>query len=71
MSKITVCFPIDVPNGKYCWRHNPPYEICSNFSNEGGIPSCDMGMGGTLKEEEGGVLKPQECLDLKPIGGQR
>ena len=73
MSRITVGLPIEVPEGEYCWSPKPPFEICSYFDNEGGAPwcsLCDHLDFGVLKyeEETGGVKKPKQCLDLKPIG---
>ncbi len=68
--KITVLYPIEVPNGIYCWEHDVMYGgVCEHFDNEGGHPKCDFGfMSDTaycsLERTEKGVLKPPICLSF-------
>lgn len=67
-----VLFPISVPNNKYCYSFHKPYTICSNFDNVGGCPSCHLNFGGwELKSDYNGVLKPEECLNLKENKNER
>ena len=63
MSKITVLHPIEVPEGKYCWKHLPPFETCEHF-DDGRHSRC--GLGFTLTTETKiGVIKADECMELK------
>ncbi len=63
MSKIVLC-PIEVPEGKYCWQHAHPFEICEHFNNDNGYASCNVFIIDTDKTNEG-VLKPKACSKLK------
>ena len=57
---------MEVPDGRYCWQHIPPHEICEYFDNEGGCPSCDKGLDEEfLKRTNKGVLKSTKCLSLQ------
>ena len=60
--KITVLYPIVVPNGKYCWDGITP---CDHFDNEGGCSNCNLGFYPLENSSEGFVLKPDQCLELK------
>lgn len=51
----------NVPDGKYCWKHRPPYSICSYFNNEGGMQVCDL-FQENLEGNKTGVLKLTKCL---------
>jgi len=64
MSKITVLYPIKVPPGKYCWEYTFPHELCEHFDNEGGHETCNLGFY-IKKSDDGGVVKPKECFNLK------
>jgi len=64
MTKITVLYPIEIPEGKYCWEYLPPYEICDYFSNEGGHPICGLGFS-LVNDTDKGVLKAVECSNLQ------
>ena len=41
----TVCLPLRVPTGKFCWEYGAPFVICGNFDNEGGHSTCDLNIG--------------------------
>jgi len=62
-----VNMPITVPRGKYCWEFNPPHAVCSQFSNEGGYSTCDLGFIPLNTDEEMGVPKPIQCRTLEEI----
>lgn len=62
----TVCLPLRVPTGKFCWEYGAPFVICGNFDNEGGHSTCDLNIGDP-KDDLIGVLKPKECLLLKDV----
>ena len=64
MNRITVLYPIRVPSGKYCWKYTSPHELCEHYDNEGGNPRCDLGFYVT-QIDDGGAIKPEECLNLK------
>jgi hypothetical protein len=64
MAKKTVLYKIKVPDGKYCWEHLPPHEICEHFNNEGGHSECELGFCG-LKDIDEGVIKSPECSKLQ------
>jgi hypothetical protein len=63
MAKITVCFPITVPQGDYCWRHSDNC-ICQYFDNFLASPKCDLRLG-NLVDMPDGVKKAEKCLSLK------
>ena len=67
MGKKIVSYPIKVPDGKFCWDRNPPYEICEHFDNEGGHSVCELGFS-SLKDKPDGVVKAEVCSTLKVIG---
>jgi hypothetical protein len=69
MPQHTVLLPIEVPVGDRCWNHEPPYEICAYFDNEGGHPTCDLNLG-PLQYEKGGVKKCATCLKLQPTNSE-
>ncbi len=60
----TVLYPIQVPPGKFCWGHLPPYKICTYFDNEGGYSTCTLGFD-IGKNTKDGVLKAAKCLNFK------
>jgi hypothetical protein len=64
MERKTVCLPIEVPSGKYCW-HFKIDGICSYFNNEGGYPSCDLKF--DVKNTKKGILKDLACERLKKV----
>ncbi len=68
MSTITVIFPIEVPDGKYCWGKTTDdiREICEHFNNEGGYDSCDLGFP-EVKHTTHGVLKDPKCADATEL----
>ena len=65
--KMMVSYPIEVPEGKYCWESIPPFALCERFNNEGGYASCslDFDRYGKIKETKEGYLKPLKCAKLK------
>ena len=63
--KKLVCMPVQVPMGSHCFRYDG-YDICSQFSNEGGCARCELRLG-PLNEDKDGVLKSGKCLQLKNI----
>ena len=73
MGKITVSYPITVPDGKYCWSCAPSFndvEICEHFNNEGGYPTCDLGFDLYDDKERysnKGTLKAKECMELVKV----
>lgn len=68
MAKKIVSYPITVPDGKFCWDRNPPYDICEHFDNEGGHSVCELKFFGSLKDLPDGVLKSKNCSELKVLG---
>lgn len=74
MGKITVLYPIEVPNSKYCVVNAPrPYPldtICEYFDNEGGISNCKLDFDIGVDTDEG-TLKADTCLSLLPLKGYR
>lgn len=64
---VKVNKPITVPDGKYCVRWaglNVP--CCDHFDNIGGHSTCEMGFW-QQKDDDNGVLKPADCLNLKEV----
>lgn len=74
MEKITVLYPIEVPNSRYCVMRTPqPYQqdtICEHFDNEGGISRCLLNFDIGADTDEG-TLKADKCLNLLPLKGYR
>ena len=71
VKRKTVLLPIEVPEGKFCWGYDSKagyHSICEHFDNEGGHSTCSFGFG-PLKysDNEGGIRKPKECLNLMNI----
>lgn len=62
--KKLVNYPIQVPEGDYCWNGG---EICQFFDNEGGHPTCELGFWEQKRASHGGVLKAEECIELKEV----
>ena len=60
--KMKIQVKYSVPDGKYCWRHRPPFSVCSYFDNEGGIQACTL-FQENLEEDKTGVLKLTKCLN--------
>jgi len=64
-----VLLPIEVADGDYCWGLQ---RICPHFDNEGGHPTCDLGIdwmgdsseGLKYNKKEGYVEKPEFCKNL-------
>lgn len=61
----TVLYPVEVPDGKFCWEHSGSREICGYFDNEGGHSKCELVWHWDLKDTKEGVLKAPECEALK------
>jgi len=59
----TVLMPIEVPQGKYCWKFHEPVAVCPHFSNYGGS-ACDLGMTMRHQTTSEGVPKPEQCSSL-------
>lgn len=59
--KKLIIFPVEVPDGDYCWEHTGDREICAHFDNPGGHAQCTLGFG-ELVQIKDGVLKPRKCL---------
>ena len=67
MSKITVLYPIEVPEGDYCWKYgNSPHGPCQFFDCEGGHSKCDLNFW-DVKDVADGVLKAPKCKELKRL----
>lgn len=67
MRKITVLYPIEVPNSKYCAVRAPQPQdtICEYFDNEGGISRCKLAF--DIIDTGNGTLKADKCLNLKQL----
>ena len=63
-STKTVLMPIEVPNCNFCWEPHGPHHICGHFDNEGGHPTCGLGLGSLTYDDSGGVKKPAACACL-------
>jgi len=57
-----VIFPIQVPEGDYCWDYSLTGS-CDHFDNEGGHETCDLNF--YQKCDKNGVLKDPDCKSLK------
>lgn len=62
MDKKTVLYPIEVPEGKFCWPQGD--NSCDHFDNEGGHSVCELDLG-DLKDVAEGTLKAPKCAALK------
>jgi len=64
MDKKTVLYPIEVPEGIYCWRYDGRAPSCQFFDNEGEHPNCNLNFS---PQNQGhlGVIKPLKCDKLK------
>lgn len=62
----TVLFPIEVPDGEYCWEFHGRHELCPYFDNEGGHSRCVLGFH-DLSEENEGIRKSPRCESLKEV----
>jgi len=66
-----VYYEIEVPGGKYCWAIKEG-EMCPYFDpGDSSIVDCEdclMNFSPILKVKKG-FLKPEECLNLKMVGG--
>ncbi len=61
MIRKTVCLPIKVPEGKYCWEYNVA-GTCDYHDNEGGTSVCTLHF--DVKETKKGVIKDPLCASL-------
>ena len=61
-----VLMPITVPDGIYCWNHITE-EICYYFDNEGGHPSCDLGLHIFGNSDKFGCKKNKKCLNFSNL----
>ena len=57
-----VLMPILVPANGYCWNG---HISCDHFDNEGGHPTCTIGISIKQFPSFSGVKKPNECLNFK------
>ena len=57
-----VLLPIVVSNCDYCWDGR---NLCPQFDNTGGHPTCDMDIDILRYNKEGVVPKPKRCLQLR------
>ncbi len=70
MGKKIVLYPIEVPDGKYCWDHTGTFEICEFFDSEGGHSHCLLNFWEQRDAKDGkGILKPKECYCLQEKEG--
>jgi len=67
MNYKKVLLPVKVPRGKFCCNLKKGVSICIHFDNEGGTPSCTMGLGNLVYTEEGNVYKGRVCAQLEEI----
>lgn len=65
MTLKTVLYPLRVPIGVFCWEYTGEHQICPQFDNDGGTPSCPFFNEWRLKVGVDGVLKSKKCLELK------
>ena len=64
MERKTVCLPIKVPTGKYCWEYDVA-GTCDYFDNEGGHSKCELHF--DVKDTKKGVVKDPICASLKKV----
>lgn len=63
--KITVLYPIEVPEGDYCWPFLPYTGACEHFDNNGGGHRCSLGFRPIKRDDQKGFKKAPACLQLQ------
>ena len=61
----TVCLPINIPTGKYCWNINKGG--CVHCEDINGIAICDLGFNINYNKKRRFIKKPKLCLNLKDL----
>lgn len=60
----TVILPVTVPDSDYCWRKGQM--VCPYLDTFKNPIKCNLGFCGVHFNENGVILKPESCLNLKP-----